>query len=189
MKRRSLISTAASSLLLCLLGACSNPDQVELKQWMEKERARTPASVPALAAPVVFVPTPYVLSSMTDPYDEQKLRGVLAKIRAIAIANTLQNTIKPDLNRKREVLEATPLENMRMTGFVMNGGKPSALIGAANNLYTVNVGNYIGQDFGKIIAINEQEISIQEMVQDNTGLWTERVSKLALQVANKEVKK
>jgi type IV pilus assembly protein PilP len=173
------------TLLAGVLTACSNPDQTELKQWMEKERARTPTNVPPLAAPVVFVPTPYALSSTIDPYDEQKLRGVLAKIRATALVSA----IKPDLTRKREVLESTPLDSLKMSGFVMNGGKPSALIAAANNLYTVGVGNYIGQDFGKIISINEQEVSIQEMVQDNAGIWTERVSKLALQVVNKEVKK
>jgi len=47
----------------------------------------------------------------------------------------------------------------------------------------VRVGNYIGQNFGKILKISESHIEINEIVQDAAGEWTERLATLELQEA------
>ena len=48
-----------------------------------------------------------------------------------------------------------------------------------DHIYTVNVGNYIGQDFGRIIAIMPDQIVIQEMVEDTDGTWQHREGNIA----------
>jgi type IV pilus assembly protein PilP len=45
----------------------------------------------------------------------------------------------------------------------------------------VHVGNYIGQNYGKVMQITETEISLREIVQDAAGEWIERTSTLQLQ--------
>jgi type IV pilus assembly protein PilP len=49
-----------------------------------------------------------------------------------------------------------------------------------NNLFRVKVGNYLGQNFGRITEITESAIKLKELVQDSAGDWTERVSTLTL---------
>jgi type IV pilus assembly protein PilP len=44
----------------------------------------------------------------------------------------------------------------------------------------VRKGNYMGQNFGVITAIDEGQISLKELVQDSTGDWVERVTSLQL---------
>jgi type IV pilus assembly protein PilP len=51
---------------------------------------------------------------------------------------------------------------------------------AGPNLYRVRKGNYMGQNFGVITAIDEAQISLKELVQDSTGDWVERMSSLQL---------
>jgi len=56
---------------------------------------------------------------------------------------------------------------------------------AGSNLYRVRKGNYMGQNFGVITAIDEGQISLKELVQDGGGEWIERQSSLQLQEARK----
>ena len=56
---------------------------------------------------------------------------------------------------------------------------------AGSNLYRVRKGNYMGQNFGVILAIDEGQISLKELVQDGAGEWIERESALQLQEARK----
>jgi type IV pilus assembly protein PilP len=170
---------------VAILSACSGGEQVEIKDWMKTQRAKTPASVSPVIAPVPFVPAPYTQAVGADPFDDLKLKAALAKARAASGVSALQ----PDLSRKREALESFPLDNLKMIGYVLKQGKPTALISAAGTLFNVVVGNYVGQDFGKVISITEQEVAFKELVQDGAGIWTERTTKLPLIVAAKENKK
>lgn len=168
-----------------LLNACATEEQTELKDWMKQQRSATPTTIAPVVAPIAFIPSPYGQSAGTDPFDEQKLKNVLAKLKGAANPGVAQ----PDVSRKREPLEGFPLDNIKMMGFVFKQGKPSALVSASGTLYSVAAGQYIGQDFGKVTAVNEQEIIIKEVVQDASGVWAERSSKLPLTVASKEIKK
>jgi type IV pilus assembly protein PilP len=47
----------------------------------------------------------------------------------------------------------------------------------------------VGQNFGRVLRISENEISIRETVQDATGAWTERDTALQLQVQAQETRK
>ncbi len=179
------LQLSAILALLIALSACGGSDQVEAKDWMKDQKAKTPTSVSPIIAPIAFVPAPYTQTGASDPFDDLKLKAALAKARAASGVSALQ----PDLTRRREALESFPIDSIKMIGFVAKQGKPTALLSASGTLYNVAVGNYVGQDFGKVTSINEQEISFKELVQDGAGIWTERTTKLPLIVAAKEIKK
>jgi type IV pilus assembly protein PilP len=171
-------------VVVCLT-ACGHHDQNELQTWMDQARAQTPVTVKKLVPPVQFVPAAYTLAGELDPFDPQKLKSALAKARAAAGANSLQ----PDLNRRREALEAVPLDGLRFVGYVVKNNKSIALIAAQGGLYNVKVGNYLGTDFGRVVALAERELTLKELVQDGSGEWSERITKLPMQEASKEGKK
>jgi type IV pilus assembly protein PilP len=50
-----------------------------------------------------------------------------------------------------------------------------------NNLFRVKPGNYLGQNFGRIVAISDSNIKLREIVQDNSGNWEEKDQTLQLQ--------
>jgi type IV pilus assembly protein PilP len=89
--------------------------------------------------------------------------------------------IQPDLNRRREPLEAYPLETLRMVGTLVQGNRVHALVQADKTLHQVKVGSYVGQNFGVITGISDTEVTLRELIQDASGDWVERTSTLQLQ--------
>ncbi len=91
-------------------------------------------------------------------------------------------TLSQDLRvHKPEELEEFPLESLKMTGFVYIHNTPYGIISAPDGkVHNVKVGNFMGQNFGRIISITETEIKLKETVQDSAGDWSERVGSLQL---------
>jgi type IV pilus assembly protein PilP len=90
--------------------------------------------------------------------------------------------LKPDLNRRKEVLERYPLESLKMVGSLQQQEMIFALIESPEDtLHRVRIGNHMGQNFGQIAEISESEIKLKEIVQDGVNEWTERVSTLMLE--------
>jgi type IV pilus assembly protein PilP len=85
------------------------------------------------------------------------------------------------MNRRKEPLEAFPMDSMSMVGSVTKNNQQYALLRVDNLLYQVKVGDYLGQNYGKITKISETEVSLREVVQDAAGEWIERTSTLQLQ--------
>jgi type IV pilus assembly protein PilP len=69
---------------------------------------------------------------------------------------------------------------MSMVGSINKLGQPYALLRVDNLLYQVKVGDYIGQNYGRILKIGEGELVLREVVQDAAGEWIERNSTLQL---------
>ena len=74
---------------------------------------------------------------------------------------------------------------MTMVGSLDKKGVPTALLRVGTLLYQVRVGNYLGQNYGKITKITENSIQLREIVQDGGGDWIERTSTLELQEGSK----
>ncbi len=163
------------ALMLSNLAACSS-DLEELQQWTEAKRREAKPSVPKLQPPKKFDPEPYTSAQAVDPFSIQKLTVALKQE-----ARQLNPLLASELNRRKEPLEAYPLDNMSMVGSFTKGGRPYALLRVDNLLYQVKVGDYLGQNYGRITKIGETEISLREVVQDAAGEWTERMSSLQLQ--------
>lgn len=68
-----------------------------------------------------------------------------------------------------------------MVGSVVKQGRQYALLRVDNLLYQVKLGDYLGQNYGKITKITETDISLREIVQDAAGEWIERPGALQLQ--------
>lgn len=169
--RHWLITLAA----LAGLSACGG-DAEELQGWMEQQRKEAKPSVTPLLPPKKFLPQPYDGGAGVDPFSTQKL-SVAIKQEA-AQPNSL---LTAEINRRKEPLEAYPLDNMNMVGSLTRDGRRYALLRVDSLLYQVKVGDYLGQNFGRITKISETEISLREVVQDAAGEWIERTSTLQLQ--------
>ena len=89
--------------------------------------------------------------------------------------------LTPELNRRKEALEAYPLDVMSMVGSLDKAGQKVALLRVDKLLYQVRQGNYLGQNYGRVTQITEREITLREIVQDAAGEWIERSSMLQLQ--------
>jgi type IV pilus assembly protein PilP len=171
--RLKLLATLA--MLSFALAGCSG-EQEELAQWMEQQRREVKPDVPPLSPPKKFNPQSYVALSGVEPFSTQKLSVALKQE-----ARQPNSLLAAEINRRREPLEAYPLDSMTMVGSVVRTGRPYALLKVDNLLYQVKPGDYLGQNYGKITKISETGVSLREIVQDAAGEWIERTSALQLQ--------
>lgn len=177
-----MMTRSSWSLLLLvalLVAGCADSGQDELQQWMAEQRNQIKPKITPLTEPKRFTPQAYSAEGVIEPFSSQKLTQALRQESSRATANAA--LIAPELARRREPLEAIPLDNMRMVGSLIKNGQPVALVRIDNLLYQIKVGNYLGQNYGRVTKVGESEVVLREIVQDAAGEWIERAASLQLQ--------
>jgi type IV pilus assembly protein PilP len=165
---------SASLVGLTMVG-CSG-EQDELQQWMEQQKREVKPSVQPLTQPKKFNPQPYASMNAVEPFSTQKLTVALKQE-----ARQPNSLLAAEINRRKEPLEGYPVDSMSMVGSVVKQGRQFALLRVDNLLHNVKVGDYLGQNYGKIVKISETNVSLREIVQDAAGEWIERMSSIQLQ--------
>jgi type IV pilus assembly protein PilP len=160
-------------VLAALAGCGAELD--ELQGWMDQQKREVKPNVAPLAPPRKFDPQPYAAADGVDPFSNQKLAVALKRDERAP-----SSLLAAELNRRKEPLEAYPLDSMSMVGFVNKQGRPMALLRVDGLLYQVKPGDYIGQNFGRVLRVGETEMVLREVVQDAAGEWIERNSTLQL---------
>ena len=164
------------ALVAAALVAGCGGEQDELTQWMEQQRREVKPNVTPLSQPKTFEAQPYLALSQVEPFSTQKLAVALKQE-----ARQVNSLLTAENNRRKEPLEAYPLDQMQMVGSVTKEGRPYALLKVDKLLYQVKQGDYLGQNYGKITKISETGVALREIVQDAAGEWIERASALQLQ--------
>jgi type IV pilus assembly protein PilP len=153
-----------------VLSACSAQNE-DLEQWMHEtsQQAKTIISKPKeakLNLQPTYTPPPQPSMNMFDP----------AKLKA-----GLQGANAPNPNKPKEILENYPLNELRYVGLISSASKtPSAFVEVNGHVYTVTVGNYLGQNYGRITAITPDDIVISELLEDANGSWSDHTNSLPM---------
>lgn len=154
-----------------LLTACGGEEGDDLDQYMRDAAKHIKPTVKPIPEVKPYVALSYNADgSLVDPFRARK-------------AMNKSSGLQPNLNRAKEPMEAYPLESLKYVGMLSRNKLTYALLKTPdNNVQQVKVGNYVGQNFGRVIQISDSEVILNEIVQDElSGDWIERVSNLALQ--------
>ena len=153
----------------CSRDAVAKATRISARGWPTRARARAGAS------------TRCRRSSPTSRSPTTRSTSRTPSSRARSSPPRVGSKLAPDLTRRREPLEAYPLESLNMVGTLAKGKSTYALVRTPDkDVYQVSAGNYLGQNFGVILGITESEIRMKELVQDGSGDWTERTGTLQL---------
>jgi type IV pilus assembly protein PilP len=168
MKRHQIIIV----FLACAgLASCGGDRYSDLKQFVKESDNLPHSRIPPLPDVKPYEAFAYDAYDLVDPFKPRKIQP----------PKDVVGGLQPDLTRRKEPLEAYPIENLRMVGMLQQNKANYALVKSPdNNLFRVKVGNYMGQNFGLITEITEATIKLKETVQDSGGDWTERVSTMTL---------
>lgn len=173
---RAPLFPAVALAAAALLAACGGDEYRELRQELAELTKDFRGQVPPLPQVRPYEPVPYTAEGQIDPFRPERIEVALAR-RAEGAAASLVDEQK---KRPPEPLEAFALESIQMLGTITQEKEVFALVKAGPNLYRVKKGNYMGQNFGVITAIDESQINLKELVQDSGGEWVERSSSLQL---------
>jgi type IV pilus assembly protein PilP len=154
-----------------LLAGCEQDEFADLRSFMAQagqggQQALDP--LPQLAQPEEYQ---FVPEESQDPFKPRNLK-----------TSQPSSGVQPDMSRQKEYLEGFPLDALRMVGTLEQGGQRYALVKAPDGAISrVKKGNYMGQNYGKVVAVSESGIELIETIQDGAGEWTQSKAVLALQ--------
>lgn len=172
--------------LLPLLSGCVVwvDDKSDLKQFVAQAKARPAGRIE---------PLPEYKPYESFVYEGGALREPFVPLQPIQVVNSAQDKkqsnnlgLKPDMERSKSYLEEFALDDLKMVGTITNRGRSQllALIKDTNKaIHRINVGDYMGLDYGKVTAINEYRIELVEIISNGRGGWMEQRRTLALKEA------
>ena len=165
------------ALAALLLAGCGNDQHSDLRQELKALTKGLRGHVKPLPQVKPYQPVSYDDQDLVDPFRPDRI--VIVKPTG---DHTGGNGIPgPDLKRPKEPLEAFPLESIKMVGTITEAKQTYGLVKAGANLYRVKKGNYMGQNYGVVVGINDTAVELKEMVQDAAGDWIESKATVALQ--------
>jgi type IV pilus assembly protein PilP len=151
---------------LLLLSACSTVEHEDIKNWMRDQAKDMRGKVTPLPQIKPFPAVAYEAEALQTPFSTAK----------IVTAEASADKSAPDRDRPLQPLENFALEDLRVTGTIMNPKFPIALIQPPppNKPKHVTLGEFMGQNFGRITQITKDGITVIETVKDSNGAWTDR---------------
>ena len=173
METRSVLSRwIAVGLVAAALSACSGRDD-DLRAYIDEVKARPGGRIdtldPYVPAPT-FVYEPGARRSPFTPDAPQR-----------RLSNDPNAVDGPDQDRPREFLEQFPLDTLRMVGTLADRRASFGLVQTTDGLvHRVAVGNHLGQNYGRIVAISDSEIQLVEIISDGLGGYLERPAAIGL---------
>lgn len=152
-----------------VLGGCTR-GMSDLRDWVAQEKAKRGAPIPPLPVIKTFETFTYTDQDKRDPFSpsEDELNQ--------------NNGPRPDAGRARQPLEAFSLDSLKMVGTIGAGSKMEALVKDPGGvIHRIQVNEYMGQNYGRVTAINGDRIDLVELVSNGNGGWMERPASIALE--------
>lgn len=158
-------------MLGVVLAACNGDQGDDLDQYMRDATKDVKPRIKPLPEVKPYLALQYNADGiLTDPFRARK-------------AVNKSSVLQPNLNRPKEPMEAYPLESLKYVGMLSKNKLTYALLKTPDSaVQQVKLGNYVGQNYGRVTKITDGEVVLNEIVQDDlSGDWVERVSSLTLQ--------
>lgn len=168
MRSQQKISTGLL-LATLVLGGCSG-GQTELLAYIDKVKARPGGRIETL---------PQIKPYENFTYDAVNLRSPF--LANTPVGRTGKAGPRPEPSRPREYLEQFSIDTLAMAGTISQGTSTFGLVKTKDGLlHKVQPGNYIGEYNGRVVAVTQADIQIEELVPDGIGGFFKRSVAIAL---------
>lgn len=162
--------------VMALSGCITSSDTSDLKQFVDSVLSQPRGRIEPIP---VFKPHEFFNYSAAGVRSPFELPIV---VDTEVVLQERGNDIAPDPNRAKEHLEQFAFGQLSMVGTMR--GVDQTLWGlvkdGSGSVVRVKVGNYMGQNHGKIMSLSDYQISLIEIVPDGLGGWIERPRIMAL---------
>ncbi len=172
MKRSHYI--VAAVLSLGLVGCDSSGSFADLQTFMDEVRARPKGAIEPMPKEVIYEPFTYVAAALRSPFQPPVKIDFVSQQKGNA-------DVQPDETRVKQFLEGFNIESFVMVGTLSNEAGVYALIRGGDGVHRIRMGDYLGSNHGRVVAITAAGVEIIEIVSDGDGGWLERPRTLALQ--------
>ncbi len=157
--------------IVLVVGGCTRGTS-DLRDWIAQEKAKKGAPI---------APLPVIQTFETFKYDDQDQRDPFSSSPAEDVPSSANSGPRPDANRPKQPLEMFALDGLKMVGTVGTGAAIEGLIKDPGGvIHRIHKGEYMGQNYGRVIAVSEDHIDLVELVSNGNDGWMERPASIAL---------
>lgn len=182
MKASRKISNGIVALaLLGFLCACSGGDKFADIKKFEANVAKQPL-IPIKPLPEFepYKPFTYGAANLRSPFQPPIVAPPKTEEQRRNIG------VKPPKNHVKQYLERFNVASLQMVGTLSQNNKTWALVqDPTGGVHRVQVGDYMGTNWGKVDSVNDTHIDITEIVSDGQGGWLRRPRTIELKALSK----
>ena len=163
--------------LASLLTACSQGNGFsDLDKFMADTRAKPRGHVEPLPEFKAYEAFSYSAADRRAPFEPP------IDVQLTMADEEPVSDVEPDLDRPKEVLENFDLKSLGMVGTLQGvDGNLFALIrDNEGGIHRVRTGNYMGQNYDRVVGVSDTRIELVEIVPNGRGGWVERPRSLSL---------
>lgn len=156
-----------------LSGCFGGDDFSDLQVYMDEVRARPQGAIEPLPKFQPYEAFTYSAAALRSPFQPPVKVDIAQQQKG-------SKDVKPDETRVKQFLEGFNIETFEMVGTLARDGGAYGLVRGAGGVHRVKVGDYLGRNHGRIVAVDETKIDVIEIVPDGEGGWLERPRSLTL---------
>ncbi len=167
--RLLIVATCATLLSGCLGGN----DFSDLDAFMAEQKARPKGKIEPLPVFPPYEAFTYAASALRSPFQPPVRIALDDRERG-------NRDVRPDEGRPKQYLESFSIDEFIMVGTLSRADGMYGLVRGGGGVHRVGIGDYLGRNHGRIIAIDGAELQVVEIVPDGVGGWLERPRTLPL---------
>jgi type IV pilus assembly protein PilP len=172
--RRALLPMVGA---VAIAGCSASNDFQDIKTFMDQVDAKGKGQIEPLPEFLPYQAFAYGAGNMRSPFEPPVVVKPIDPNKKTA-------QVKPDPNRVKQFLEQFNIGAIAMVGTLSQGARLYGLVrDPQGGVHRVQMGDFMGMDNGKILAIDENRIELLEIVSDGTGGWVERERTVNLGIA------
>ena len=173
-QRRSGFVQFVSVLIVAAALAGCGPNLDDLDIFFKTVREQPGGTIEPLPEFAAYEPFAYGAMGLRSPFE--------APLRVRPRTNGPGGKeVKPDLARPKQYLEQFNIIDVKMVGTLNRPGEFFGLVTEpSGGVHRVRIGDYLGQNYGRITGVGPGTIDLTEIVSDGVGGWQERNRVLAL---------
>lgn len=174
MKKIAFIKIFMPLLIVSLVSGCQK-EKDDLQAYVDKVKSQQAADIPPIPVMKPYEPFAYAAEDLRDPFVPTVTE--LEEPREEILPD---NGIKPDENRRKEVLENFALGELQFVGSLEQDGTWALIRSPDGVIHRVTAGNYMGMNDGVIISVSDSTLTLKEIVPEGRGRYVERDTSISV---------
>jgi type IV pilus assembly protein PilP len=174
------LKTAFLGMMVSLVSGCIwVEDTTDLSEFVTDVQAKPKGKIEPLPTFKSYHSFVYQGASLRDPFEP------LVRVET-TLANVDQdenNGLQPDQDRPRSYLEQFSFDQLSMVGTIGKAEEDffwALVLDDNHEIHRVKVGDYLGLDFGRVVAVSDQQLEVLEIISNGRGGWMQRPRKIEL---------
>ena len=155
---------------LAVLTGCAGGDRyADLREFMKEVEGKPRGAIAPLPEFEAYQAFTYGAANQRSPFEPPVVIPPKTEEQKRNIG------VKPPKNHVKQYLERFPLSALAMVGTLQKDASTFALIeDSQGGVHRVQVGDYMGDQWGQIESIEDARIDVTEIVSDGAGGWLRR---------------